>query len=100
MRFMMWVGSIGGICENHCAQAIQFLTSLPMQRYGTPREIADCAMFLASPLAAYFSGTIIPVDGGSCHPQNGCAITPFSHQYAKDRVRRRDQARDEKSRDD
>lgn len=38
--------------------------SVPMQRYGTPREVADCAMFLASPLAAYISGAIIPVDGG------------------------------------
>jgi len=35
-----------------------------MQRYGTAREVADCAMFLASPLAAYISGAIIPVDGG------------------------------------
>lgn len=38
--------------------------AVPMQRYGTPREVADCAMFLASPLAAYISGAIIPVDGG------------------------------------
>ena len=38
--------------------------SVPMQRYGTAREVADCAMFLASPLAAYISGAIIPVDGG------------------------------------
>jgi NAD(P)-dependent dehydrogenase (short-subunit alcohol dehydrogenase family) len=38
--------------------------SVPMQRCGTPREVANCAMFLASPLAAYVSGAIIPVDGG------------------------------------
>jgi NAD(P)-dependent dehydrogenase (short-subunit alcohol dehydrogenase family) len=38
--------------------------SVPMQRYGTAREVANCAMFLASPLAAYISGAIIPVDGG------------------------------------
>jgi NAD(P)-dependent dehydrogenase (short-subunit alcohol dehydrogenase family) len=38
--------------------------SVPMKRYGTAREVADCAMFLASPLAAYISGAIIPVDGG------------------------------------
>ena len=38
--------------------------SVPLRRYGTPREIADCAMFLASPLAGYISGAIIPVDGG------------------------------------
>lgn len=38
--------------------------SVPLKRYGTPRDVADCAMFLASPLAAYISGAIIPVDGG------------------------------------
>jgi len=38
--------------------------SVPLQRCGKPREVADCAMFLASPLAAYISGAIIPVDGG------------------------------------
>ena len=38
--------------------------SVPLKRLGTVREIGDCAMFLASPLAAYISGAIIPVDGG------------------------------------
>jgi NAD(P)-dependent dehydrogenase (short-subunit alcohol dehydrogenase family) len=38
--------------------------SVPMKRFGTAREIAHCAMFLASPLAEYISGAIIPVDGG------------------------------------
>ncbi|MDP7601708.1 MAG: SDR family oxidoreductase [Rhodospirillales bacterium] len=30
----------------------------------TPEEIATMAVFLASPLSAYTSGTIITVDGG------------------------------------
>ncbi len=38
--------------------------SVPLRRYGTPRDIAHMAMFLASPLASYVSGAIIPVDGG------------------------------------
>lgn len=38
--------------------------TIPLRRYGTKDEIADMAMFLASPHAAYVTGTIIPVDGG------------------------------------
>ncbi len=37
--------------------------SVPLRRFGTAREVANCAMFLASPLAAYVSGAIVPVDG-------------------------------------
>lgn len=38
--------------------------SVPLQRYGTPDDIADAAMFLASPAASYISGAVLPVDGG------------------------------------
>ncbi|MDT8321452.1 MAG: SDR family oxidoreductase, partial [Xanthomonadales bacterium] len=38
--------------------------SVPMKRLGSAREVANCAMFLASPLAAYINGAIVPVDGG------------------------------------
>ncbi|MDX1557100.1 MAG: SDR family oxidoreductase, partial [Xanthomonadales bacterium] len=38
--------------------------TVPMERLGTKRDIANCAMFLASPLADYITGAIIPVDGG------------------------------------
>ncbi|MFD7841462.1 SDR family oxidoreductase [Nocardia sp. NPDC059764] len=38
--------------------------SVPMGRYGTAQEIADCCLWLASPYAAYVNGAIIPVDGG------------------------------------
>ena len=39
-------------------------TEVPMRRYGEPEDLAALAAFLASPLAGYITGTVIPVDGG------------------------------------
>ena len=38
--------------------------SVPLGRQGTTADIAQTAMFLASPLASYITGAVIPVDGG------------------------------------
>lgn len=40
------------------------LDSIKMKRIGQPEEVANVAMFLASPLASYVTGQIIGVDGG------------------------------------
>jgi 3-oxoacyl-[acyl-carrier protein] reductase len=37
---------------------------IPVGRYGDPEDIANLVCFLASPLAGYITGTVIPVDGG------------------------------------
>jgi 3-oxoacyl-[acyl-carrier protein] reductase len=41
-----------------------FTREVPIARFGEPRELADLAIFLASPRASYITGTVIPVDGG------------------------------------
>lgn len=37
---------------------------VPLRRPGTPAEIGDLAVFLASDASGYITGTVIPVDGG------------------------------------
>jgi 3-oxoacyl-[acyl-carrier protein] reductase len=37
---------------------------IPVGEYGQPEDLACLAAFLASPLARYITGTVIPVDGG------------------------------------
>lgn len=38
--------------------------SIPLRRFGQPREIGDVVAFLASPRAGYITGVSIPVNGG------------------------------------
>lgn len=40
------------------------LARIPIGRWGTPKDLAAVAVFLASPAAAYINGEIITVDGG------------------------------------
>jgi NAD(P)-dependent dehydrogenase (short-subunit alcohol dehydrogenase family) len=38
--------------------------TLPLRRLGSTEDVARLALFLASPLASYITGAVIPVDGG------------------------------------
>ena len=46
------------------AQKAALLAQIPVGRLGDPREIADAVAFLASPKAAYITGTELHVNGG------------------------------------
>jgi NAD(P)-dependent dehydrogenase (short-subunit alcohol dehydrogenase family) len=38
--------------------------AVPLGRFGSVGEIADAALFLASPMASFITGAVVPVDGG------------------------------------
>ena len=37
---------------------------IPLGEFGQPQDVANLVVFLASPLARYITGTVMPVDGG------------------------------------
>ena len=37
--------------------------AIPLKRGGTPEDVADCVIFLASDMSSYISGQVIQVDG-------------------------------------
>jgi len=59
----------GGSWERHLAnrrEAVEAMlqTEVPLQRFGTPEEIASLAAFLCSPQAAFITGSCYAADGG------------------------------------
>lgn len=42
----------------------EFRRGIPMKRFGTPREVARMAVFLASEDASYITGQVFVIDGG------------------------------------
>jgi NAD(P)-dependent dehydrogenase (short-subunit alcohol dehydrogenase family) len=52
-----------GLLENQLIQGM-LMMQIPMGRAGTPQEIANAALFLASDESSYFTGEILHPDGG------------------------------------
>lgn len=55
------------LTESHWTQpgpAEQIKQLVPLKRIGTPRDVGNAAIFLASPEADYITGTTLRVDGG------------------------------------
>ena len=38
--------------------------AIPLKRGGSPEDVADCAIFLASDMSSYITGQVLQVDGG------------------------------------
>jgi len=52
--------------EGNSLDAVQAASraTIPLGRYGDPRELANMVVFLLSPVSAYVTGQIVSVDGG------------------------------------
>jgi len=66
----------------------QLVSTIPAGRYGEKDEVANAAVFLASPLATYISGTVLKVDGGQSLPGMG-AFTGIMGQFMAEQAAKR-----------
>lgn len=51
----------------------------PTGRMGTPEDVAEAAVFLASDESRYINATVLPVDGGLTHASPSPAAAPVHH---------------------
>ncbi len=51
---------------NNPELSAQFLSKIPLGRWGKPEEVAKLVVYLCSPDAAYITGSDIVIDGGWC----------------------------------
>ncbi len=57
--------SEGASAEQMKAQTAAFMSKIPMHRMGEPDEVGTAALFLASEMSSYMTGSQIVVDGGA-----------------------------------
>ena len=60
----MLAAFLGGEVTN--AMREQFMSTVPLGRFSTPRDLANAALFLASDEADFLTGVCLEVDGGRC----------------------------------
>ncbi|MFO1070231.1 MAG: SDR family oxidoreductase [Geminicoccaceae bacterium] len=59
-----------GVAAERSAEFVaSMIAAVPMGRMGTPREVANAVLFLASEDASFVTGTTIVVDGGQLLPE-------------------------------
>jgi 3-oxoacyl-[acyl-carrier protein] reductase len=59
-----------GVAAQRTAEFLQAMEeAVPLGRLGTPRDVANAVLFLASDEAAYITGTTIIIDGGQTLPE-------------------------------
>jgi 7-alpha-hydroxysteroid dehydrogenase len=62
----------------------QAASNIPMQRLGAPEDIASCALYLASPAAAWVTGRVIAVDGGAAEPPLAFPVPALRERFPDD----------------
>lgn len=59
-----WIGRLLAAAEDPDAMRAALVARQPMGRLGTPEEVAAAVLYLASPAAAFVTGTALVIDGG------------------------------------
>ncbi|MCX5064844.1 SDR family oxidoreductase [Micromonospora lupini] len=62
-----WVGRLLAQADDPAAERVALQARQPIGRLVTPKEVANAIVYLASPLSASTTGTVLDVDGGVTH---------------------------------